>query len=87
MHHRNVLSLVKGFAGFALFSLASVAAGPACADGNNQAFPLISMLTPATPLPSANALTVLEVRHAPTVARTVDLTAQHDDLWIRLRNG
>jgi membrane-bound lytic murein transglycosylase D len=90
MHDRNVLSLVKGFAGFALLSLASLTAGPACAEGGNPGFPLLSMLSPAATLPAAgmdNALTVHEVRAAPTVARTVDLTAVSDDLWIRLRNG
>jgi len=90
MHDRNVLSLVKGFAGFALFSLASLATGPAFAEGGNQGFTLLSMLSPTATLPATgmdNALIVHEVRAAPTVARTVDLTAEPDDLWIRLRNG
>jgi membrane-bound lytic murein transglycosylase D len=90
MHDRNVLSLVKGFAGSALLSLASLTAVPAFAEGGNQGFTLLSMLSPAATLPAAgvnNALIVHEVRAAPTVARTVDLTAEPDDLWIRLRNG
>jgi membrane-bound lytic murein transglycosylase D len=90
MHDRNVLSLVKGFAGSALLSLASLATGPAFAEGGNQGFTLLSMLSPAATLPAAgmdHALIVHEVRAAPTVARTVDLTAEPDDLWIRLRNG
>jgi len=90
MHDRNVLSLVKGFARFALLPLASLTIGPAGADGGNPGFTLISMLSPAAVLPVAgldNALIVHEFRAAPTVARTVDLTAISDDLWLRLRNG
>jgi membrane-bound lytic murein transglycosylase D len=86
MQHRNVLSLVKGFTGAALFSLAASAAH---ADGNPQPF-VLSLLSPslAAPAPVAdNALAVLELRTAPVVSGTIDLTAQHDDLWIRLRNG
>ena len=90
MHDRNVLSLVKGFARFALLPLASLTIGPASADGGNPGFPLISMLSPGTAMPLAgmdNALVVHEFRASPTVARTVDLTAISDDLWLRLRNG
>ena len=90
MHDRNVLSLVKGFARFALLPLASLTIGPASADGGNPDFPLISMLSPAAVLPAAgldNALIVHEFRAAPTMARTVNLTALSDDLWLRLRNG
>ena len=85
MHDRNALSLVKRFAGFALVSLASLATAPAHADGNMQPPILLSLLTP--PARSEDTLAVLEVRTAPAVANTVDLTAQNDDLWIRLRNG
>ena len=53
MHDRNVLSLVKGFAGSALLSLASLATGPAFAEGGNQGFTLLSMLSPAATLPAA----------------------------------
>ena len=53
MHDRNVLSLVKGFAGSALLSLASLAASPALAEGGNQRFTLLSMLSPAATLPAA----------------------------------
>ncbi len=87
MQHRNVLSLVKGFTGATLFSLAAVS--PAHADGSAQSFQL-SLLSPslAAPAPVAdNALAVHELRTAPVVSSTIDLTAQHDDLWIRLRNG
>jgi|PlaIllAssembly_1097288.scaffolds.fasta_scaffold42341_1 membrane-bound lytic murein transglycosylase D len=87
MQHRNVLSLVKGFAGAALFSLA--AASPAQADGIPQPY-VLSLLSPslAAPTPVADSvLAVHELHTAPAVSATIDLTAQHDDLWIRLRNG
>ncbi len=83
MHDRNVMSLVRNIAG-ALASLAALASAPVHADGSAQPF-LVSMLTP--PARVEDSLTVLEVRTAPAVAKTVDLTAQPDDLWIRLRNG
>ena len=88
MHDRNILSRVKGFAGFLLGTLASLGAAPVYAEGGNPSFPLISMLSPTPATASIdNALAILELRATPVVARTVDLTAQHDDLWIRLRNG
>ncbi|MGA9395058.1 MAG: transglycosylase SLT domain-containing protein [Azonexus sp.] len=90
MHHRNVLSLVKGIAGCALLAASSLGTAQVLADDGKQPLALISMLAPATALPSAgieNALVVHEVRTAPAIARAVDLTTQPDDLWIRLRNG
>jgi membrane-bound lytic murein transglycosylase D len=86
MHDRNVLSLVKGFTGSALISLASLVASPVLANGDNQPL-LLSMLAPSSAPSTDNALTVFEVRPAPAVARTVDLTVQPDDLWVRLRHG
>ena len=86
MHDRNVLSLVKGCTGFALISLASLVATPVLADGDNQPL-LLSMVAPSTAASIDNTLAVHEVRPAPVVARTVDLTVQPDDLWIRLRHG
>ena len=84
MHDRNVLSLVKGFTGFALISVASLVATPVLADGDTTPL-LLSMLAPTTATSIDNALTVHEVRPATIVARTVDLTVQPDDLWVRLR--
>ena len=52
MQHRNVLSLVKGFTGSALFSLARCL-GPAHADGSTQAFTLLSLLSPSLAAPAA----------------------------------
>jgi len=86
MHDRNVLSLVKGFTGIALISLASLVASPVLANGDNQPL-LLSMLAPSSAPSTDNALTVFEVRPVPAVARTVDLTVQPDDLWVRLRHG
>jgi len=84
MHDRNVISLVKRIAGSTLISLASIATVPAFADSAAQPI-LLSMLTPSAGLD--DTLSVLEVRTAPPVANTVDLTSQTDNLWIRLRNG
>ncbi|MBL0351726.1 MAG: transglycosylase SLT domain-containing protein [Dechloromonas sp.] len=86
MHDRNVLSLVKGFTGFALISLTSLVAAPVLADGDSQTL-LLSMLAPSNAASIDNALTVHEVHPATAVARTVDLTIQPDDLWVRLRHG
>ena len=86
MHDRNVLSLVKGCTGFALISLASLVATPVLADGDNRPL-LLSMVAPSTAASIDNTLAVHEVRPAPIVARTVDLTVQPDDLWVRLRHG
>ncbi len=86
MHDRNVLSLVKGCTGFALISLAFLVATPVLADGDNQPL-LLSMVAPSTTARIDNTLAVHEVRPAPVVARTVDLTVQPDDLWVRLRHG
>jgi membrane-bound lytic murein transglycosylase D len=86
MHDRNVLSLVKGFTGIALLSLTSLVATPVLADGDNQPL-LLSMLAPSSAPSTDSALTVFEVRPAPAVERTVDLTVQPDDLWVRLRHG
>jgi len=86
MYDRNVLSLVKGCTGFALISLASLVATPVLADGDNRPL-LLSMVAPSTAASIDNTLAVHEVRPAPIVARTVDLTVQPDDLWVRLRHG
>lgn len=87
MHDRNVLSLVKDFAGFALLSLASLVATPVHAEDSNQNPLLLAMLAPSSSASIDSALTIHEVRAAPVVARTVDLTTQPDDLWVRLRHG
>ena len=86
MHDRNVLSLVKDFAGFALVSLASLVAAPVHAEDSNRPL-FLAMLAPSSSTSVDGTLTVHEVRAAPVMARTVDLTTQPDDLWVRLRHG
>ena len=89
MHDRKLLMRFPGLAAGALLALAFVAAAPVRAEDGAQGYPLLSML--ARPMPSAAGadygLTVHEVKPAPAVARTVDLTTPPDNLWIRLRNG
>jgi membrane-bound lytic murein transglycosylase D len=85
MHHRKVKSLVKGIAGAALLIAAAQphaeTAGPS----------LIASLFSASATPSVTsadgALTVQEVVAAPAVARSIDLTAQPDNIWDRIRLG
>ena len=57
MHDRNVLSLVKDFAGFALVSLASLVATPVHAEDSNQNL-LLAMLAPSSSASIDSALTV-----------------------------
>ena len=47
MHDRNVLSLVKDFAGFALVSLASLVAAPVHAEDSNRPL-FLAMLAPSS---------------------------------------
>ncbi len=84
MHDRNVTSMVKRIAGSALVSLVSLTALPVNADNTAQPM-LLSMLSPSAGI--EDTLSIHEVRTAPPVANTVDLTSQTDNLWIRLRNG
>ncbi|NJD24093.1 MAG: LysM peptidoglycan-binding domain-containing protein [Betaproteobacteria bacterium] len=56
------------------------------ADEARAPLTLVSMLVPGTRGPAA-ALSVEEVRQAPAVARSVDLTAPTDNLWDRIRHG
>ena len=88
MHDRKLLMRFQGLAAGALAALASLFVAPALAEEGQAGYPLLSMLS--RPAPAAaydHALTVHEVKPAPAVARTVDLTTQPDNLWIRLRNG
>jgi membrane-bound lytic murein transglycosylase D len=89
MHDRKFIKRVKGLVAGALCALASLAAAPVGAEDGKPAFSLLSMLTPTPPASASmdNALTIHELRPAPVMARPVDLTAQPDNLWIRLRNG
>jgi membrane-bound lytic murein transglycosylase D len=90
MHQRNVLSLVRRIATAGLGAAALTLSVPALAD-SASGFPLLSLLMPSLAEPAVvtpeAALTVQEVRAAPQPANTIDLTANTDNLWIRLRNG
>lgn len=90
MQHRNVLSLFRRIAGAGLGAAALALSAPTLAESAND-FPLLSLLMPALAEPVAasptEALTIHEVRAAPTPPGTIDLTASPDNLWDRLRNG
>ncbi|WP_265943654.1 transglycosylase SLT domain-containing protein [Dechloromonas sp. A34] len=90
MQHRNVLSLFRRIAGASLGATALALSAPTLAESANN-FPLISLLMPTLAEPAVvspeSALTIHEVRAAPTPPGTIDLTASTDNLWDRLRNG
>lgn len=90
MQHRNVLSLFRRIAGAGLGAAALALSAPTLAESAND-FPLLSLLMPPLAEPAAvsptEALTIHEVRAAPTPPGTIDLTANPDNLWDRLRNG
>ena len=89
MKHRNVLSQLFRIAGSALLA-ATVFAAPALAESSDS-LTLLALVAPSSPPPPAStpeeALTVHEVRAAPQLPDTIDLTATTDDLWVRIRNG
>ncbi|MFZ2267556.1 MAG: transglycosylase SLT domain-containing protein [Azonexus sp.] len=100
MHHRNVLSLVRRIAGTALGVALLASTAPALADqpaeGNNDSFRLVSLLMPSLLAPSQEepgisipegALTTYELSAAPLPPGNIDLTANPDNLWDRIRNG
>ena len=90
MPHRNVLSLIRRIAAASLSAAAVTLAAPTLAQAS-EGFPLLSLLMPSLSEPTAlspeSALTVHEVRAAPQPTNSIDLTANPDDLWVRLRNG
>ena len=103
MQHRNVLSLVRRILGTSLCAAALAAMAPAHAETATEkqeeasgSFRLISLLMPSLladspPEPSLriedNALATYELRSAPQLPGTIDLTANTDNLWDRIRNG
>lgn len=103
MQHRNVLSLVRRILGTSLCAAALAAMAPAHAettaekpDDAGDGFRLISLLMPSllsapAPEPSLaipdNALATYELHAAPQPPGTIDLTANPDNLWERIRNG
>jgi len=91
MQQRKVLSLIQSkshrLAG--LGALLAMLAAPVAAQSESP-LGMLSMLLPSTAMvtPSVESeLAVHEVRTAPPVSGTIDLTAQPDDLWVRIRNG
>ncbi|MBS1161771.1 MAG: Peptidoglycan-binding LysM:Lytic transglycosylase, catalytic [Proteobacteria bacterium] len=100
MHHRNVLPLVRRIAGMVLGAVLLAQTLPALAEKPAEeardSFPLISLLMPSllSPTPAEpnageaeGALNTFELRAAPLPSGSIDLTANSDNLWDRLRNG
>lgn len=96
MQHRNVLSLffpkIRSFLSVMVCASIAALATPAQAD-SSDGFPVLSLLMPsAVPFENSatspeEALTVHELGETPIFSGNIDLTAQPDDLWVRIRNG
>ncbi len=91
MQDRNVLSLIRRFAGASLGAVTLVLSLPSLAD-SDASFPLISLFTPspsdsATATNPGDVLSIQEIIVAPNPANSIDLTTTPDNLWDRLRNG
>ena len=90
MPDRNVLSLIRRIAGAGLSLFTFALAAPTLADSTDS-FPLISLLAPSLAQPVGSnledALTIHEVRAALQPPSSIDLTANPDNLWERMRNG
>ncbi|MGE5471046.1 MAG: transglycosylase SLT domain-containing protein [Bacteroidota bacterium] len=101
MHHRKTLSLLRRLVGAGLGAALLAQAAPGLAENSsepaNDSFPLISLLMPsllksssAETAPDNADLTLLnsyELRAAPLPSGGIDLTANPDNLWDRIRNG
>ena len=96
MQHRDVksrvLSRIQGFLACIVCALATTLATPVSAESNDK-IPildhLLRSLAPASGTASTtyDTLSVQEIHDRPDSTRSIDLTAQPDDLWIRIRNG
>jgi len=90
MQHRNVLSLFRILAGTCATMVTLALMSPVHAE-SDHAFPLLSMATEVsiqpTEVAAEEALAVHEVRSAPQIAQTIDLTTKPENLWERIRNG
>ena len=96
MQHRNVLSLflpkIRSFISVSISVFALLLAPQTQADANDD-FPIASFLKQATTLETAapiltdETLSIQVIGEIPQFSGTIDLTAQPDDLWIRIRNG
>ena len=89
MQQRNVLSLIRKLSGLACASL--VLSMPAFAQ-SSEGFPLLSLLMPSSTIEASGStpvdiLVVEELRTAPQLPGTIDLTTAPDSLWDHLRNG
>lgn len=89
MQQRNVLSLIRKISGITSACVACTL--PAWA-GATEGFPLLSLLMPSSTIEErvnspADVLVVEELRAAPQLPGTIDLTAVPDSLWDHLRNG
>jgi membrane-bound lytic murein transglycosylase D len=91
MPYRNVLSLARRFAAIGLGIATIMLAAPAVADESTDtsSFFSLSPMLRSLPIPEAadDVLTVHEIRGAPQLPHTIDLTVQSTNLWERIRNG
>jgi membrane-bound lytic murein transglycosylase D len=93
MPYRNVLSFARRIAAIVLGSATIALTAPAVADESTETSSFFSLspalrLTPEMATPSADdTLTVHEIRGAPQLPNTIDLTVQSTNLWERIRNG
>ena len=96
MQHRNVLSLfllkIRSFISVFICISIVMQAAPAQAESNDDS-EILSFFKRATSLGSTeqltpdNSLSVQVLEDFPLFTSSIDLTAQPDDLWIRIRNG
>ena len=89
MQQRNVLSLIRKLSGLACASLAL--SMPVHAQ-SGEGFPLLSLLMPSAAIETSGStptdiLVVEELRTAPQLPNTIDLTTAPDSLWDHIRNG
>ena len=94
MPDRNLLLSLRRLAatgtGIALLGLSPAVLAQSAATGE-PGFPLLSLLSPSAAAGGDKApgefLTAQELKAAPQLRRTIDLTSEQDSLWVRLRHG
>lgn len=94
MHDHHVLSLIRRLAGAGLGFLAVSLSTTALAN-DDRPFPLISLIMSSLQAPAqvtyatanSDELAVHELKGAPQLKRSIDLTTQSDNLWDRIRDG
>jgi membrane-bound lytic murein transglycosylase D len=89
MQHRSILSPVRKVFAAVLGAALLTLAAPLLAEGlDGTYFPSLSMPSLAEPVPALDdALTVHEIRLAPELPGSIDLTVHSTNLWERIRNG